>query len=163
MKFSQGKIFLDKNNRKIVMKIVPNGDYYSFVRESLVNGLKQVILPSDVLISTMQYLFKKKKAEIVHIEFLEEDDEYNLLILKLIDAVKDNRDYFIDLMEELNYLSGNQTAEIKCIRMKYRENGILNDISLSVNGLINFGENLDVNRQIEELNQYIWEKMHTWL
>lgn len=163
MKFSQGKIFLDKSKNKIIMKPVPNVDYYTFVRMSLSKGLKQVILPSDILLNVMMYLFKKKKAKIVRIEFLEEDEEYNALIAKLIESVNRDRDYFIDLMEELNYLSGNQTVEIKCIRMKYRENDILNDISLSVNGLINYGESKNSLKQIDEINDYIWNQMKTWI
>ena len=108
MKTLQGKIFLNNNelsnteDNLIVFKEVPEVNYYSFLHEADMNGLVQVIIPSSVLISILKHFFKHKKARLVAIKLAEDEDDNIPIINQLISAVNNNRDYFIDLIEELN-------------------------------------------------------------
>ncbi|MDU0350575.1 hypothetical protein RWU53_03840, partial [Enterococcus sp. 3MOLP] len=72
--------------------------------------------------------------------------------------VKD-RAYFYNLMKELSFLSKNESIEIKSIRVQYRLEEKPIDIKLSVNGLINVGENEKIKNEISFLEEIILENI----
>ncbi|MCH5423565.1 hypothetical protein V6S63_00135 [Lactococcus lactis] len=163
MKTSQYKIFL-KNSHLCLKKNIGN-DYYSFIQGLSGDGYKQIILPSNVLLDLMKNIFKTKKANIKDIDLLEDDDAYNDKIDKLILETLDDRDNFVELIEELRYLSSDQNIEIRKIRFSYRNDNKLIDISLSINGLIEvlYGESTEVEKQLDVMIEFIWNRMKSWL
>lgn len=169
MKTLQGKIFLNNNelsnteDNLIVFKEVPEVNYYSFLHEADMNGLVQVIIPSSVLISILKHFFKNKKARLVAIKLAEDEDDNIPIINQLISAVNNNRDYFIDLIEELNVLIEQDDMSVESIRLKYRENNKLVDLSISINGILDYSENSFELGVITEVSDYVWKEMKSWL
>lgn len=159
----QYKIFL-KSSHLCLKKNIGN-DYYSFLQELSAEGYKQIILPSNVLLDLMKNIFKSKKGIIKEIELLEDDDAYNDKIDKLLLETQEDRDNFVELFEELRYLSSDQNIEIRKIRFCYRNNGKLIELTLSINGLIEvlYGEAANVEDELEKMLKFIWDRMKNWV
>ncbi|WP_034538264.1 hypothetical protein [Carnobacterium inhibens] len=163
MELVQYKVFINnKNSRLDIIKILEK-DYYFFVRSTMNNGYSQIIISSDIMLKVLRKFFIEKKAKIVTIDFFEEDNDYKNQLELLISSVNRDRDYFINLMDELSFLSEKQSVDIKSIRIKYRKNDKPIDISLSVNGLVKIGGNDKVDEEIIFLNEVIWENVKLWI
>lgn len=163
MKSNQYKIFL--RSGRICLEKNISKDYYSFIQRLSVEGYKQIILPSNVLLDLMKNIYKNKKGTIKDIALLEDDDAYNHKIDELILETQNDRDNFVELFEELRYLSSDQNIEIRKIRFSYRNNGKLIDLSISINGLIEvlYGEKLEVETELDVMMEFIWDRMKNWL
>lgn len=163
MKTNQYKIFL--KDSQLCLKNNIGNDYYSFIQELSGEGYKQIIIPSNVLLDLMKNIFKDKKATIKDIDLLEDDDDYNDKIDKIILETQDDRDNFVELFEELRYLSSDQNIEIRKIRFSYKNDNKLIDLSLSINGLIEvlYGESKGVEEEIGAMIEFIWNRMKSWL
>lgn len=156
----QAKLFLKE--KKLITKEIPKSkEYYTFVQEYISKGYKQIIIPSDILIELLKYIFlNREKSKIIKIEFLEEDIEFQQEIDLLIHKINnEDRAYFISLLDSIDYVAQEQTAEIKKIRFKYRIDSELIDISISINGLLNYGNSAYVNEEINEISQFIMNRM----
>lgn len=161
MEKGQVKIFLNSSKDNLILKQVPSQqDYYSFIKEELAKELKQVSLPSSVLLDVLNYFFVERKATVTGIELLQDDDEYQEIIDNLISQTQDNRDYFVYLWKELTSSFREGSIEIKRIDLKMRNtNHVLAHISLSINGLINYRGNKEfVEEVLKELVNLLWKK-----
>ncbi|MGG5306926.1 hypothetical protein IGK38_001591 [Enterococcus pernyi] len=154
MDYKRYKLFKSQVNNSI-NAIEINGDYYPFVRSKLDEGYSQIVISSAIMLDILEKMFISKQAKILAIELIEEDDQYEQQIKQLIDSTGKDRAYFYNLMKELSFLSENESIEIKSIRFKYRVEGKLIDIKLSVNGLINAGENEIIKKEISFLEEII--------
>lgn len=163
MEFYQYKLFISPKSDEVNAIPVPEYDYYKFVRLNIEQGYSQVVIPSNILIALLKYFFLNKKAKIVDINFLEEDDENKKQMTYLIDKVNVDREFFVDLMEELNFLSAQETVEIKNIRLMHRDNGKSVDLKLSLNGLLTVGGKGDIEGDIKYINDYVWENLKSWV
>lgn len=163
MEIIQYKLFIEPSNKRMTAIEVPKSDYYSFVRDYIDHEYSQIVVPSNILIALLKECFLEKKAKIVLIDFLEDDDNNKSEFEYLVETVNNKREYFVNLMEELNFLSGQRTVELKRIRLKYRLDGKVIDFSLSVNGLLSIGGSGEVEKEIFYITNYIWEKIKGWL
>ncbi|MGB4589490.1 MAG: hypothetical protein WBI17_09710 [Clostridiaceae bacterium] len=162
MSFINGKIFYNKEYDIDLFEIEKYGNYYNKVREKIDIGYKPIIVSSDLMINILKKYFTEKKADIVKIELLEEDIEYQEHINKMIRTLKSNRDYFIDLIEEISFLSDNDNVEIRCLRFKYTREQELIDISVSLNGSLNYTNNQTTKKELDGLKGII-SKYLKWL
>ncbi|MBP4085978.1 MULTISPECIES: hypothetical protein [Enterococcus] len=158
MDYKRYKLFKSQVNNSIVA-IEINGDYYPFVRSKLDEGYSQIVISSAVMLDILEKMFINKQAKIVAIELIEEDDQYEQQIQQLIASTVQDRAYFYNLMKELSFLSENESIEIKSIRVRYRLEEKPIDIKLSVNGLINVGENEIIKNEISFLEEIILENI----
>ncbi|MEQ7258908.1 hypothetical protein ABQD63_04245 [Lactococcus garvieae] len=159
----QAKFFL--NEKKLVVKEIPRKkEYYTFVQEHIVKGYRQIIIPSDILVELLKYIFlNRDKSSIIAIEFLEEDEEFQKEINALIKKVNnEDRGYLVSLLDKIDYVAQEQTAEIKKIRYKYRIDSELIDISISINGLVNYRNSTVVTKELKKVSQFILDRMG-WL
>lgn len=166
MEKGQVKIFLNSSKTNLILEPVPSQkDYYSFIKEEVGKELKQISLPSSVLLDVLNYFFVKRKGIVTRIELLQDDDEYQETIDNLISQTQDNRDCFVYLWEELTSSFREGSIEIKRIDLKMRKaNYELANISLSINGLINYkGNKAFVNEVLKELVIVLWKKMRDWI
>lgn len=155
MKFVKAKLYIDKVKKVKVIPIKLNDNYYTDLRNYVNEGYKQIIVPSDAMIGILKKYFKERIARIHTIELLEEDSDYTYQLNQILESIEDNRDYFVDLIEELSYLSEKSTVEIKSIRFKYRLEDKPVDISISVNGILTYSENTITIKEIDNLKQDI--------
>ncbi|MDU0318787.1 hypothetical protein RWU37_01240 [Enterococcus sp. 2CBP] len=158
MYYKRYKLFKSRINNGIDA-IEIKGDYYPFVRSKLDEGYSQVVISSAVMLDILEKMFINKQARIVTIELIEEDDQYEQQIQQLIASTVKDRAYFYNLMKELSFLSKNESIEIKSIRVQYRLEEKPIDIKLSVNGLINVGENEKIKNEISFLEEIILENI----
>lgn len=166
MEKGQVKIFLSSSKNNLILKQVPSHkDYYSFIKEELTKELKQVSLPSSILLDVLNYFFAKRKATVTKIELLQDDGEYQDTIDNLIEQAQENRDYFLYLWNELTSSFREGSIEVKKIDLKMRSSDRrLAHISLSINGLINYKGNKDfIDVILKELTNLLWKKMQDWI
>lgn len=161
MSFTNEKLFFNEDYCVDSFEL-DHSNYYKSVRSKIDNGYKSIIISSDLMIDILKTFFKKKKATIVKIELLEEDPNYQKQLDSIVSSLKDNRDYFVDLVEELSFLSEDNNIEIKRIRFKFRENTELIDISISLNGLIDYSDNEFTKKELLILKNII-SKYLKWL
>ncbi|WP_282799283.1 hypothetical protein ABVR74_02880 [Lactococcus lactis subsp. lactis] len=156
----QAKLFLNKE-KLVAIEIPEEKKYYSFIQEYIQKGYRQIIIPSDILVELLKYIFlKKENSKIIDIEFLEEDEKFQEEIDNLIHKTNnEDRGYFVSLLDHINYVAQDKTVEIKKVRFKYRVDGKLIDISISINGLLNYKNNTNVSNEIKNISQFILDRM----
>ena len=140
MDYKQYKLFKSRDNN-CLEAIEITGDYYPFVRSKLDEGYSQIVISSAIMLNILETVFIKKEAKIVNVDLIEEDEKYKQQMKYLIASANKDRAYLHELMKELSFLSENESVEIKNINIKYRREGKLIDIKLSVNGLIRASDN----------------------
>lgn len=166
MEKGQVKVFLNSSENNLILEKVPSHkDYYSFIKEELARDLKQVSLPSSILLDVLNYFFVKRKATVTKIELLQDDEEYQNTIDSLIEQAQENRDYFLYLWNELTTNFREGSVEIKRIDLRMRDSDKkLAHISLSINGLINYRGNKEfIDKVLEDLLNLLWKKMQDWI
>ena len=67
------------------------------------------------------------------------------------------------MIEELNVLIEQDDMSVESIRLKYRENNKLVDLSISINGILDYSENSFELGVITEVSDYVWKEMKSWL
>lgn len=159
MEFNQYKLFIAENFEELEAVKIDGMDYYSFVRSKMDEGYSQIVISSGIMLRFLKVMFIKKKAKIVKIDFIEDDIQYSEQMDKFVSEVNNDRDYFYELMKELSFLAEQESVEIKNIRVKYRIDGKLVDLSLSVNGLIKAGESGIEDQEITYISQEIWKSV----
>lgn len=166
MEKGQVKIFLNSSKNTLILKQVPSRkDYYSFIKEEMAKELKQVSLPSSILLDVLNYFFVKREATVKGIELLQDDEEYQNTIDNLIEQAQKKRDYFLYLWNELTASFREGSIEIKRIDLRMRNSDKqLANISLSINGLINYKGNKEfIDEVLKELTNLLWKKMQDWI
>lgn len=162
MSFTNGKIFFNKEYHVELFEIEQSNNYYKSVREKIDSGYRPIIVSSDIMINILKKYFTEKKADIVKIELLEDDPDYQEDINRIIRTLKSNRDYFVNLVEEISFLSENDNVEIKCLRFKYRRDQELVDISVTLNGSLNYSNNQATKEELYGIKDII-SKYLEWL
>lgn len=158
MDFDQSKFFINIESNKLSHFPVPkNKEYYAFVKDKIKGDFSQIIISSDIMIKLLTFAFSKRKAKIVEIELLEDDPDYQSQLNTYISKANNNRDLFIDLVDELKYLSDERTAELRLLQVKYRVNEIPVVISITVNGLITYSLNEESKKEISTFEKIIAE------
>lgn len=154
MDYKQYKLFKSQDN-SCLEAIEIAGDYYPFVRSKLDEGYSQIVISSAIMLNILETVFIKKEAKIVNVDLIEEDEQYKQQMEYLIASANKDRAYLHELMKELSFLSENESVEIKNINIKYRREGKLIDIKLSVNGLIRASDNEMVGPEISFIEEII--------
>lgn len=116
-------------------------EYYSFLREQIALGYKQVILSTEIIKVLLLSLVKDKEYRIDRIEFSEEDDEFDEEISDIIEICKRNSLYLLELLEKISFLSDDCSIEVsRAFLSKRTENGF-EKIFIQSNGVISVTEN----------------------
>lgn len=158
------KYFSTEDKSIIYKKINSTRNYYTTIQQIIREGYNQIIITSDILIVILKKFFQNYNLKIVEIELLEDDDDYQNQINNIINEVNENSKYILNLMEELSQFEVD-SIEIKKVHVKYREDGIVNEFSISINGILTFfkDKNTDLIASkiadiiIEELGWTIWK------
>lgn len=129
-------------------------DYYSYVEGNVNNGFRQVIITSEIMLAIIEHFLVNHKSKLVNIEFLVEDDELNEEINVFLKKMESNGAVWATLKERLNFVSYNDSIDIKKIELKcLEEYGFM--ISIQVNGIFWTSRDKfeDVSQEIIEIVQ----------
>lgn len=144
LKNRYAKLFIDVSSKKIVKQIYVPGqdDYYKIVKENCERGYKQVIITSRMMTSVLKSYFYDMHFKISGIEFMVDDSELKVEIDNLLENIKQDRAYFGELLNKINFLSDESAIDIKNIKLKSRtsDNRALS-IIIQVNGIYAISDN----------------------
>nr|WP_294490581.1 hypothetical protein [uncultured Anaerosporobacter sp.] len=121
MKSINAKLFIHRDCTKIVNVVYSSDEYYKIVKENCENGLKQVIITSDMMTKILHDYFFQKKYNITGIEFMEDDSTLNREINNILLKLKEDRAYINDLLNKINFLSEESAIDIKMIELRGRD------------------------------------------
>lgn len=156
MSDKQGKVFQKYNSKELIFFDLNGRNYYQFIKEKSQEGFKQAIFDSNTLILILEYIFASKNGDIVEINLLEQDYEYEEFLKKLISEVKHNRNKIILFVKELSFLTRDSSIDIKSIKMKYRDKkGRLFLFKISINGLLTYRDTEIAEEEIDDLIKYL--------
>ena len=132
MKFIHGKLFQNIETGKVsAVTYDTSQDYYQLIREEQKRNFRQSIVTSDIMISIAEHFLISEKSFITAIDFLVDDDELKEEIDSLLKAMKKNPAYWAILKKRLEFLSKDDSVDIKKIEMQ-SANGLC---SVCVNGV----------------------------
>lgn len=137
MKAVMGKLFrCIENGRVTALEYKREQDYYSLIRDARSKGLHQCIITSDIMLTIAEQLIGEGQYIITTIDFLVEDEELQLEIFPIINELKRNPAKWIELRHKLEFLSKNDSIDIKRISFKSSD-GIF---FIQVNGIFSAAE-----------------------
>lgn len=144
MKNRYAKLFIDIDSKRIIPEnyIPGQDDYYKIVKTNCEKGYKQVIITSRMMTSVLKSYFYDMHFRISDIEFMVDDSELKTEINNLLESIKQDRAYFGELLNKINFLSDESAIDIKNIELKSRtiDNKALS-IRIQVNGVYAISEN----------------------
>lgn len=138
MEFTKGKVFI-KDSEVIIAPYEEGKDYYQLIRDYNEKGYEQIILTTDFMTTILKYYFIQKKYVISDIQPLDEEEtELKNKLERFVEIIKEDRDNFAYLMEELGVLAeGKNSIDIFKIELKGKNaEGIRDMISVQINGII---------------------------
>ncbi|MBK5244274.1 MAG: hypothetical protein JJE18_04485 [Eubacteriaceae bacterium] len=157
------KAFSKKNNGIKNIEFLPydpavDRDYYSFVRNKRKLNYSQVIITSEMMISLIDYYFIERSASITSIELMEEDEEIEVDITRILSKMTNDRAYYSRLIELLRFVQDKSSIDVKKITIKNTEQDKQFQLYIQVNGLVGVDEEFYQNETSEigcRLESYI--------
>lgn len=144
LKNKYAKLFIDSSSKKIKKEIYVPGhdDYYKIVKQNCEKGYKQVIITSRMMTSILKRYFYERYFKISKIEFMVDDSDLKEEIENLLNNIREDRAYFGELLNKINFLSDEAAIDIKNIELKSRtsDNKALS-ILIKVNGIYAISDN----------------------
>ncbi|WP_214803721.1 hypothetical protein [Exiguobacterium sp. s194] len=164
MNYIDYKLFINFADNCIELKEVPiNYDYYSFIKDNINENSEQIAIPSNIMISFLKHNFSKKRAEIVHLDFMDDDEDYHAHLDQLINQINKNREDFFILSDELSFLSDSKTVEIRSLRLRFITNNQPVDITIFINGKVSASSNEVTSDELSEMTDWLWEQVKEWI
>lgn len=137
MKVLHGKLFQNIETEKIDSILYNSSqDYYALIRAAQKQGLRQSIITSDIMIAIAEHYLIHHEFIITGVEFLIDDDELQSEISPILNSLKSNSAYWVLLKEKLEFLSKNDSVDIK--KIDFRSTTGL--FSVQVNGIFSAPE-----------------------
>ena len=93
-------------------------DYYALIRDAQKQGLRQSIITSDIMIAIAEHFLIHRKIAITAIDFLVDDDDLQSEITPILNLLKSDSLYWALLKEKLEFLSKNDSIDIKKIEFR---------------------------------------------
>lgn len=138
MKLIKGKVFI-KDSDVIIAPYEEGKDYYQLIKEYNEKGYEQIILTTDFMTAILKFYFIQKKYSISDIHPLDEDEiEVKKRFENYVEIIKEDRDYFANLIEDLSILAeGKNSIDIFKIELKGKNAaGQRNMLFVQINGVI---------------------------
>lgn len=145
-----GKVFRkiannNNNNIELVVKEYNQGEnYYEFLRNNKKDGLNQIIITSDIMISIIEHYVVEREFNIISIDFIIEDESLNEDINEYMKMIKEDKLKVVYLLKHLNFLTQDESIDLKAIKLKgvchEKEKSFI--LSIKVNGIFTIREDL---------------------
>ncbi|MDK0572454.1 hypothetical protein P6P35_00790 [Clostridium perfringens] len=157
MDFQEKKIFRNIYDKRLEAVNIPSDiEYYNFIQKKSLDGLRQIIITSDLMLKIIKEYFLNNKAKIISFELMQDDEEFYINCKKNIEKMNCDRGYFQVFFEQVKYLYSKECIDIKSCRFKYRnENDNAIDITLYINGNLSIGKNDSTEFEVKMLLEKI--------
>lgn len=139
------KIFREPfyGDRKVHVKTVPylkdEIPYYTFIKQQKQKNVKQIIISSELMLKLIENTLNVG-GEILKIYLSEKNDDiFQEEIDKLIENLRIDKKYFLELQQELGWVIGDQSIDISAVKI------LLNDFGVTItsDGILYGTENFD--------------------
>ena len=155
MFFKEAKVFKDDSDSLVCVDYNPkNIAYFDLIENQKERGLSQFIITSDIMIKLISMFVVERKFVIVSVQFMNDDDDLNREVQGLIDRVEQNNIYFADLLNELHFLSDEQSIDILKIKLKRRKESKSTQLKIQANGIF-FIDNESFKSESKKLVDFI--------
>lgn len=157
MVYKKAKVFWKINSNPKHIFCLPfddNMEYYTFLKKCHNDGYRQVIITSEIMVKLIKDFVLKKELSVYNIEFIEEDNDLKDEISELLIEVHNDKSFFSELIEKLNFLSEKSSIDIQRVYFKGRNsNNIAISLYIQSNGIIGIdSKNYDfISREISNL------------
>lgn len=154
-----GKVFIG-SGLNLTAVLYQNGiDYYAFVKSHTEEGMRQVIITSEIMLLLIEECFILRKFEIVSIEFMVEDEELDAEINAILNRMANDRVYWGELKSKLEFLNEQASIDIKKIKLKgMAKNGRSFSMFFQVNGIFGISD-----FAYDEEKNYLLGLLKRWL
>lgn len=144
MKIKKAKLFWklgEKEKQIYSVSFDDNEEYYAFLKKCNLEGLRQIIISSELMITIIKKAVQEYGFSLYDIEFQEEDEHLLQEIKILLELIPSNKYLFVDLIEHLRFLSEKSSIDIKRIKIKGRDNsGVALNYYVQSNGVFGVTE-----------------------
>lgn len=163
MNFRFGKMFRYKDYEKKSIKIIDynpedESNYYAFIKKQSDNGYIQIIINSNIMMFLLKYYFIERKFTITSILFTEEDEKFVEECTKIIEKVNNDRAHFVDLIDQIKFLSNEDCIEIFKISLRGKKGNDTIRIEIQANGITKINEN-----KYNEEACYLKDKLESYI
>ena len=124
VRYVKGKLFrkIDTFPQKITCLAMDDSvEYYDFLKKCHINGFRQIIITSEIMIKFIDYFVLDFNYKIYSIEFMEDDKDLSEEINALLNMTSIRAAYLSKLKEQLLFLSEKSSIEIQRIYFKGRD------------------------------------------
>ncbi len=121
MIFVKAKLFWKKDSNIDRIQCMPyddNIEYYTFLRKCRENGLRQVIVTSEIMTQLIRQACLDKGHIVYRIEFVEEDSDIQEEISDILKRLEKKPAYLGELLNRLRFLAENSSIDLKRIYIK---------------------------------------------
>lgn len=140
MVFSKAKLFkkTDANKEYIcAISYDERDEYYTFLKKQKNEGYKQVIVTADIMIDIIRMTCLEKNYAIYKIELAEDDDEIQHEINLLIDKTQQNKAFFGDLIQKIEFLAEQSSIDLARVYIKGQyADGFAPNMFIQSNGIL---------------------------
>lgn len=140
MIFSKAKLFKKSESNRNMIYAIPydeKDEYYTFLKRKKSEGYSQVIITADIIISIIRMMCLERGFSIYKIELAEEDLEIEQEITSIIEKTQQNRAFFGDLIQKIEFLAEQSSIDLARIYIKGKyENGYAPNIFIQANGIL---------------------------
>lgn len=155
MLFREAKIFKGDSDSLIYVDYDPkNIEYFDLIETQKKQGLNQFIITSDIMIKIIRMFVVERQFSLVSIDFMNEDDDLIEKIEGLIEKIGQNSLFFADLLNELHFLSDEQSIDILKIKLKRRKESKSTQLKIQANGIF-FIDNESFKSESKKLVDFI--------
>lgn len=147
------KIFREIKNANNAFTLVPyssdsDHDYYEFLKRKRSEGFNQVIISSEIMKEIIEHFYFNMNLSISSIELMEDDNEIQIEIKRLLDLMEKDRAYYSKLSDCLDFLQEKSSIDIK--RVTFRNKFEHYQFFIQVNGILGIDEGAysQVNKEI---------------
>ena len=125
VRYDKGKLFrkIDTFPQKITCLAMDDSvEYYDFLKKCHINGFRQIIITSEIMIKFIDYFVLDFNYEIYSIEFMEDDKDLSEEINALLNMTSIRAAYLSKLKEQL--LFKGRDAQGRALNFYLQSNGI---------------------------------------
>ncbi len=145
MNISYLKIYGENDSKKLIFLPYEGGsNYYKSLKNALEKGFHQYIISSEKMINVLSKFFDEKKVQVVNVELYMTDEYLEKKIDSLIKSINRNEREFDDLLDELKFISDEESIDIEKVKFKSIESPYFTiEIYINGNVIINLSRGVE--------------------
>lgn len=147
MKYKKFKLFLNQDSAVKCQYYDEIIGYYNFLKQNYLQGCRQIIITSDMMIRLIMYFVFERDYQVFDINLKDDDNE------ELLDLIGDDPKKLVEFLVKLNNISEKSAIEIQKSYFKGRTNGAAVNFFIQSNGILGVNEHSSdtITREISEV------------